>query len=124
MTAVQPVKTSLEAFVSRVAAGRGSENEVAVLPQVLAFYKENYLKEDAAGAGADGFPEGEELVTAAMAAQFLGFGSTHRFPNRAVLRLSNEGLLHAPVRVGDRSPRWQARWIREYKEKLLADAGA
>lgn len=106
MTVSQPIKTSLEVFVSRMASGRGSDGEVAVLPQVLAFYKDNYLeKEDVSGAGADGFPLGQEFVTMEMAARFLGLGTTHRYPNKAVLRLSNKGRLHAPVRVGDRSPR-------------------
>lgn len=69
----------------------------------------------------DGFPHGEVLVTAEMAATFLGLNATHKFPNKAVLRLANEGKLRAPVRVGDKSPRWQAEWIREYKKRLIEE---
>ena len=67
----------------------------------------------------DGFPHGDELVSAAMAAEFLGLNATHKFPNRAVLRLANEGQIHAPVYVGNKSPRWRAEWIREYKRRLM-----
>ncbi len=123
------IRDSLKAFISRVSNGRGTDGEVAILPQVLDFYGLHFSAPTSAPAAAadeaatdDGFPQGEELVNAAMAAEFLGLNSTHKFPNKAVLRLANEGRLHAPVRVGDKSPRWQAQWIREYKTRLMEES--
>ena len=116
------VQDSLETFISRVSNGKGTDGEVAILPQVLDFYGEHFGSAKNAETEEDNFPHGDTLVTAEMAATFLGLNATHKFPNKAVLRLANEGVIHAPVRVGDKSPRWQAQWIREYKERLLAEA--
>lgn len=121
------VQSSLETFISRVSNGKGTDGEVAILPQVLDFYGAHF-SEGAALAGNtgveddDSFPHGEELVTAEMAAAYLGLNATHKFPSKAVIRLANEGQIHAPVRVGSKSPRWQAAWIREYKARLFEAA--
>lgn len=124
------VRDSLKTFISRVSNGKGTDGEVAILPQVLDFYGTHFSTPEPAHAAAgndtapdDGFfPHGEVLVNAAQAAEFLGLNATHKFPNKAVLRLANEGRLHAPVRVGDKSPRWQAQWIRDYKARLLEES--
>lgn len=122
------IRDSLKTFIARVSNGKGTDGEVAILPQVLDFYGAHFSTPEPARAAAggeavpdDGFPHGEVLVTAEMAATFLGLNATHKFPNKAVLRLANEGRLHAPVRVGDKSPRWQAQWIRDYKARLLEE---
>ena len=123
------IRDSLKTFIARVSNGKGTDGEVAILPQVLDFYGEHFSTPEPARAAVgneaapdDGFPHGEVLVTAEMAATFLGLNATHKFPNKAVLRLANEGRLHAPVRVGDKSPRWQAQWIRDYKARLLEES--
>ena len=123
------IRDSLKTFIARVSNGKGTDGEVAILPQVLDFYGTHFSTPEPARAAAgneavpdDGFPHGEVLVTAEMAATFLGLNATHKFPNKAVLRLANEGRLHAPVRVGDKSPRWQAQWIRDYKARLLEES--
>ena len=119
------IESSLRTFISRVANGKGTDAEVSILPNVLDFYGAHFTPAQVSAGGEaapdDGFPYGDELVSAAMAAEFLGLNATHKFPNKAVLRLANEGRLHAPVRVGDKSPRWQAQWIRDYKKRLLEE---
>lgn len=123
------IESSLRTFISRVANGKGTDGEVAILPQVLDFYGTHFSTPEPAHAAAgneaapdDGFPQGDVLVNAWQAAEFLGLCATHKYPNKAVLRLANEGRLHAPVYVGDKSPRWQAQWIREYKKRLLEES--
>lgn len=119
------IESSLRTFISRVANGKGTDAEVSILPNVLDFYGTHFTPEQVSvpigneGVPDDGFPHGDELVSAAMAAEFLGLNATHKFPNRAVLRLANEGQIHAPVYVGNKSPRWRAEWIREYKRRLM-----
>lgn len=123
------IRDSLKTFISRVSNGKGTDGEVAILPQVLDFYGAHFGAPEPARAAAgneaapdDGFPHGDVLVNAWQSAEFLGLCATHKYPNKAVLRLANEGRLHAPVYVGDKSPRWQAQWIREYKKRLLEES--
>lgn len=121
-----PVKEMLELFIERVCTGKGTQADIGALPSVLSFYGTYYAAEGAdrqqgPTEPADTFPTGDTLVNAAQAAEYLGFTTlTHKRPASAVLRLAAEGKLHEPVRVGDRTQRWKAQWIRGYKESLTS----
>ena len=121
---VSPVRESLELFISRIAKGNGSDGEVTVFPSVVALYREMFDGgvEESAPLDAGGFPAGDSLVCAKEAAAFLGFTRTNKFPEKAVIRLSNEGKLPQAIKVGDKTLRWKACWIRDFKRSLEVGA--
>lgn len=120
-----PVKEMLELLIERVCTGNGSQADVGALPSVLEYYGTHFGDNEDGNAATeqepdDKFPTGDILVNAAQAAEYLGFTPlTHKRPASAVLRLSAEKKLHAPVRIGDRTQRWKASWIRDYKQGLM-----
>lgn len=124
-----PLIPLMERFLTRVSDGRGTDKEIEVFPDVLRIYAEvtdggtgeEPSVPSPAREEADGFPAGETLVDGDEAAKFLGF-DRNKFPRKAVLRLSSEGKIPAPIRSGTKTFRWKASWIRNYRARLEADA--
>lgn len=132
------VRRATVELIERVCSGRYKDSsEVAVLPDVLAYYERacgggpvpvsvaadedaevnefaGLTKEEGGAPTADSFPQ-TGLVSAAQIAPFLGFTkATHKRPENSVHRLAANGDIPKPVYQGSRMPRWRAEDIREY----------
>ncbi|MCD7876214.1 MAG: hypothetical protein LUH49_04470 [Cloacibacillus porcorum] len=132
------VRRATVELIERVCSGRYKDSsEVAVLPDVLAYYERacggghvpvsvvacedvevnefaGLTKEQGGAPTADSFPQ-TGLVSAAQIAPFLGFTKeTHKRPENSVHRLAANGDIPKPVYQGSRMPRWRAEDIREY----------
>ena len=137
------VRRATVELIERVCSGRYKDSsEVAVLPDVLAYYERacggggpvpvnvaagedaaevnefagltKLTKEEGGAPTADSFPQ-TGLVSAAQIAPFLGFTkATHKRPENSVHRLAANGDIPKPVYQGSRMPRWRAEDIREY----------
>lgn len=135
------VRRATVELIERVCSGRYKDSsEVAVLPDVLAYYERacggggspvpvsvaagedaaevnefaGLTKEEGGAPTADSFPQ-TGLVSAAQIAPFLGFTkATHKRPENAVHRLAAMGDIPKPVYQGTKMPRWKAEDIREY----------
>lgn len=131
----EDVQKSVCGFIKRVAKGGAQAEEVNVFPQVLLIYIEKYgqntisiapssldiIKEIGAQQSA-GFPQ-TGYVNAQQVAEFLGYSKdTHKRPEKAAYRLSNEGLIPKPETVGDKTQRWRAEDIWAYYKRTKESA--
>jgi predicted DNA-binding transcriptional regulator AlpA len=119
------VGTTLEVWIKRVTSGKGTPEEIAILPEVLKIYAQDYAERiDIIRPGSIiRFPSRGscQFIDGQTAANFLGFKDNKR-PEKAIKRLSDEGKLPQPVRHGDKTLRWNSDDIWKYRDEVIADA--